>query len=470
MCGVFGIFSKEEKQDLALLTYFGLYALQHRGQESAGIALCDNVDVEVHKGMGLVSQIFHNEDLKKLTGNISVGHVRYSTTGSSLITNAQPLVARYLGGPIALAHNGNLINTGKLRKELEQKGTAFLTSIDSEVIINLIAQQVTQPSVEASIIACMKKLEGAYSLVVATKDKMIGVRDPYGLRPLCLGKTADGCYVLSSETCALDVVGAKLIRDIAPGEVVVISKDGCQFIATNSPSRSSCVFEYIYFARPDSTIDGINVHEARLKMGKALAKQCPIEADIVVPVPDSGISAALGFSRATGIPYDTGLMKNRYVGRTFIQPKQELREFAVKLKLNAIREIVAGKRVVLIDDSIVRGTTSGKIVKLLREAGAKEVHMYITSPPIVYPCFYGIDTSIRKELIAATHTVEETRKYIDADSLCYLGIEGLLQAVGKEKEKLCLACFNGDYPVRACEESVGVDKYILEARREISEC
>ena len=467
-CGVFGIFSTRERQDLSLLTYFGLYALQHRGQESAGIALCDGYDVKVHKGMGLVSEVFKAEDLKQLTGNISIGHVRYSTTGSSLITNAQPLVARYLGGPIALAHNGNLVNTDHLRKELEQKGTAFLTSIDSEVIINLIAQQVDKPTVEDGVIACISKLEGAYSLVIMTQDKLIGVRDPHGIRPLCLGQMADGSYVLSSETCALDVVGAKLIRDVGPGEVVVINKEGYKVIPTTSPRRASCVFEYIYFARPDSTIDGINVHLARQRMGQTLAGEYPIEADIVVPVPDSGISAAMGFSQATGIPYENGLMKNRYVGRTFIQPKQELREFAVKLKLNPIREIVEGKKVVLIDDSIVRGTTSGKIVQLLREAGAKEVHMYITSPPISHPCFYGIDTSIRKELIASSHTVEEIRSVIKADSLCYLSIEGLMKSVGLEKKELCLACFNGCYAVKA-SENIGVDKYILEARRDKSE-
>lgn len=465
MCGVFGIFSNEERKDLSLLTYFGIYALQHRGQESAGIAVSDGFDVKVHKGMGLVSEVFKSEDLKTLTGNISVGHVRYSTTGSSLITNAQPLVARYLGGPIALAHNGNLVNTDSLRKELEQKGTVFLTTIDSEVIMNLIAQEVNQPTVEDGVIQCMKKIQGAYSLVIATGDKLIGVRDPHGIRPLCLGKTKEGDYVLSSETCGLDVVGAEIIRDIAPGEIVVVNKDGYRFIQTQSPRRASCIFEYIYFARPDSTIDGISVHLARKKMGEALAKQCPIDADIVVPVPDSGISAALGFSEATGIPYDNGLMKNRYVGRTFIQPKQELREFAVKLKLNPIREIVEGKRVVLIDDSIVRGTTSGKIVSLLREAGAKEVYMYITSPPITHPCFYGIDTSIRKELIASSHTIEEIRQYIKADRLCYLEEKGLLESVGLKEDQVCLACFNSKYPVQACE-NIGVDKYILETRRE----
>jgi len=465
MCGVFGIFSKIERADLSLLTYFGLYSLQHRGQESAGIALCDGFDVKVHKGMGLVSEVFKNEDLKQLQGNISVGHVRYSTTGSSLVTNAQPLVARYLGGPIALAHNGNLVNTDKLRSELEKKGTAFLTTIDSEVIINLIAQQVDKATVEDGIVECMKKLEGAYALVILTQDKLIGARDPHGIRPLCLGQMPDGSYVLSSETCGLDVVGAKLLRDVGPGEVVVINKDGYKVIQTISPRRASCVFEYIYFARPDSTIDGINVHLARKEMGRQLAKQCPVEADIVVPVPDSGISAALGFSEATGIPYENGLMKNRYIGRTFIQPKQELREFAVKLKLNPIREVVEGKKVVLIDDSIVRGTTSGKIVSLLREAGAKEVHMYITSPPIAHPCFYGIDTSIRKELIASDHSIEEIRQYIHADSLCYLEVEGLLRSVGLKEKNLCLACFNSNYPVKA-SENVGVDKYILEARRE----
>jgi len=464
-CGVFGIFSTEEKSDLAMLTYLGIYALQHRGQESAGIALCDGVDVKVHKGMGLVSEVFKADDLKRLTGNISIGHVRYSTTGSSLITNAQPLVARYLGGPIALAHNGNLVNTDKLRKALEQKGTAFLTTIDSEVIINLIAQQVNKPTIEEGIMECMGKLEGAYSLVIMTHDKLIGARDPHGIRPLCLGRMADGSYVLSSETCGLDVVGAKLVRDVAPGEVVVIDQDGYRVMQTVSPRRASCIFEYIYFARPDSNIDGINVHLARRKMGRVLAQEYPVEADIVVPVPDSGISAAIGFAESSGIPYENGLMKNRYVGRTFIQPKQELREFAVKLKLNPIKEVVAGKRVVLIDDSIVRGTTSGKIVNLLREAGAKEVHMYITSPPITHPCFYGIDTSIRKELIASDHSIEEIRHYIQADSLVYLSNEGLVRAIGSEKDQLCLACFGGDYPVKA-SENIGVDKYILEARRD----
>lgn len=464
MCGIFGIYSREEKKELSLLTYFGLYSLQHRGQESAGMALCDGYNIQMHKGMGLVSDVFKNEDIKKLNGKISVGHVRYSTTGSSLAGNAQPLAAYYQGGPLALTHNGNLVNTDVLRKELEKQGTAFLTSIDSEVILNLITRQTDKQNIAEAILACMEKLEGAYSLCIMTKDKLIGVRDPYGFRPLCLGRLADGSYVLSSESCGLDIVGAEYERDLEPGEVLVIDQDGCRsYYSSVKVQPKPCVFEYIYFARPDSTIEGFSVHEARRKMGAMLYKQLPIEADVVVPVPDSGISAAMGFSEASGIPYDMGLMKNRYVGRTFIQPKQELREFAVKLKLNPIREIVAGKKIVLIDDSIVRGTTSGRIVTLLRNAGAKEVHMYITSPPIAYPCYYGIDTTIRKELIASVSTVEQIRQYIGADSLTYLSKENLLDIFAPVKDSFCLACFDGEYPIKASEQ-VGVDKYVLETR------
>ncbi|HEX2952389.1 MAG TPA: amidophosphoribosyltransferase [Bacillota bacterium] len=445
-CGVFGIYSNDEKFDASGLTYLGLYALQHRGQESAGMVISDGHRVAIHKEMGLVSRVFNPDILAKLSGRIGIGHTRYSTTGSSYLANAQPLLVRCSKGVLAVAHNGNLVNADALRKELEDQGSVFQSTNDSEVIINLIARY-SKDTLEDSIKKAAQRLAGSYSLVIMTKDTLIGVRDPFGFRPLCLGKL-DDAYIIASENCAFSSIGAKFIRDINPGEMVVINKDGLQtYQAIPCQRRSVCVFEYIYFARPDSTIDGCNVHMARKAMGRELAKAFKGAADVVIPVPDTGISTAIGFSEASGIPYDVGLIKNTYIGRTFIQPRQEMRDLGVRIKLNPVQEVIKDKRVVIIDDTIVRGTTSGKIIRLLRDAGAKEVHMCVSAPPITHPCYYGIDTSVRKELIASAHTVEEICRYIGADSLTYLSLDGLQEAVANMAPELCVACFNGEYPV-----------------------
>lgn len=455
-CGVFGIYSNNPDFDAAGLTYLGLYALQHRGQESAGIVVSNGNGFATHKDMGLVSTVFNKDILDKLKGRIGIGHVRYSTTGSSFISNAQPLVARCSKGMLAVAHNGNLVNTEDLRLKLENEGSVFQSTTDTEVIMNLIARY-SKETLENSILKAAQELKGSFSLVIMTKDTLIGVRDPHGFRPLCLGQL-DDAYILASESCAFSSMGAHFIRDIQPGEMIVITKDGMQSYALPPvKEKSLCVFEYIYFARPDSNIDGLNVHEARKEMGRQLAKQFTKTADVVIPVPNTGLSTALGFSEASGIPYDIGLIKNTYIGRTFIQPNQSMRDLGVRIKLNPVEAVLRDKRVVIIDDTIVRGTTSGKIIKLLREAGAKEVHMCISAPPITHSCYYGIDTSVRKELIGSTHTVEEICEYIGADSLTFLTLEGLQQAVSPKRE-LCLACFNGCYPVSVAE----YDKYLLE--------
>jgi amidophosphoribosyltransferase len=445
-CGVFGIYNHKEASQL---TYLGLHALQHRGQESAGICASDGEKWYKHRGMGLVSEAFGKGDLEKFSGHIAIGHTRYTTAGSSKIENAQPLFFRYAQGSMAVAHNGNLVNAAVLRKELEAKGSIFQTTSDTEVIAHLIARSECK-DLPGAVKDALQYIKGAYALLVMNENQLVIALDPNGLRPLSLGRLGDAITV-ASETCAFDIIGAQYWRDVQPGELIVIDKNGItESKFTETTQRSICTFEYIYFARPDSDIDGINVHMARKRLGKQLALESAIEADVVTGVPDSSISAAIGFAEATGIPYEIGLIKNRYVGRTFIQPSQELRERAVYLKLSAVRKVVEGKRVVMIDDSIVRGTTSNRIVRMLREAGAKEVHVRISSPPVMNSCFYGIDTSSREELIAATKSVEEIRQIIEADSLSFLSIEGMIDAIGRTDSAPnrghCLACFNGEYP------------------------
>lgn len=445
-CGVFGIYNHKEASQL---TYLGLHALQHRGQESAGICASDGEKWYKHRGMGLVSEAFGKGDLEKFSGHIAIGHTRYTTAGSSKIENAQPLFFRYAQGSMAVAHNGNLVNAAVLRKELEAKGSIFQTTSDTEVIAHLIARSACK-DLPGAVKDALQYIKGAYALLVMNEHQLVIALDPNGLRPLSLGRLGDAITV-ASETCAFDIIGAQYWRDVQPGELIVVDRDGItESKFTETTQRSICTFEYIYFARPDSDIDGINVHMARKRLGKQLALESAIDADVVTGVPDSSISAAIGFAEATGIPYEIGLIKNRYVGRTFIQPSQELRERAVYLKLSAVRKVVEGKRVVMIDDSIVRGTTSNRIVRMLREAGAKEVHVRISSPPVMNSCFYGIDTSSREELIASTKSIEEIRQIIEADSLSFLSVEGMIDAIGRTDSAPnrghCLACFNGEYP------------------------
>lgn len=448
-CGVFGIYNFEADHS-AKSVYYGLFALQHRGQESAGIAASDGEEIKHHKGMGLVNQVFDEINLSRLKGHISMGHVRYSTTGSSVIENAQPIVIDTRYGTIALAHNGNLINSSGLRQDLKEKGISFVGTSDSEVIAAMIATS-KKSDFEDALIDTFKRCKGAFSLLVMTKDKLIAARDAHGIRPLSIGKLEDA-YVVSSETCALDILGAQFVRDVANGEIVVIDKDGLRSRTWQMGEREAiCVFEYIYFARPDSILHGRNVYEARFHMGKYLAKEYPVEADMVMAVPESGVPAAMGYAAESKIPYEEGLIKNRYIGRTFIEPSQEIRDLGVRLKLNPIRDAVRGKKVIIIDDSIIRGTTSRQIVRLIREAGAREVHMRISSPPNLNPCFYGIDTAARAELIAANLSVEGIRKYIEADSLGYLSLKNLIKSISLPAKNLCLACLNGEYPVRIPE-------------------
>jgi amidophosphoribosyltransferase len=459
-CGVFGVYSDDPEFNASGITYVGLYALQHRGQESAGIVVSDGCHISTHKNMGLVANVFNPEILKKLSGRIGIGHVRYSTTGSSFLANAQPLVARCSRGVIAVAHNGNLINTEELRTELENAGSVFQSTTDTEVIMNLIARH-SQTDLATAVLKAGAALRGSFAVVIMTKDTLIGLRDPHGFRPLCLGKINDA-YALASENCAFSSTGAKFIRDIAPGELVVINSAGVQSYRLPAVTkRALCVFEYIYFARPDSTIDGQSVHLARKAMGRQLARQFNGAADVVIAVPDSGLSTALGFAEASEIPYDIGLIKNTYVGRTFIQPHQNMRDLGVRIKLNPVESVIRDQRVVVIDDTIVRGTTTGRIIRMLRESGAKEVHMCISAPPITHPCYYGIDTSVRKELIASSHSVEEIRRYIGADSLNYLSLTGLKAALAAQQE-LCFACFNGAYPI-GVPQTISHDKYFLES-------
>ncbi|CEP67592.1 Amidophosphoribosyl transferase [Moorella glycerini] len=457
-CGIFGIYAPGK--DVARLTYYGLFALQHRGQESAGIAVADGHHIAVHKGMGLVAEVFNQDNLQALKGNLAIGHVRYSTTGASSLVNAQPLVFRYLRGMVAIAHNGNLTNAGRLRQQLGATGSIFQSSTDSEVIVNLIARYSQEP-IEAALRRCQDELEGAYSLVVMTEEKLIGVRDPFGVRPLCLGKMGEA-WVLASESCALDTVGADFCRDIEPGEIVVIDSQGVRSIqGRRSPHSAHCIFEYVYFARPDSILDGETVNLVRRELGRNLAREYQVAADVVIPVPDSGIAAAAGYAEAAGLPFIEGLMKNRYVGRTFIQPTQEMRDLGVRLKLNPIKSILKDKRVIIIDDSIVRGTTSRRIVEMLRQAGVREVHLLVASPPVFHPCYYGIDTSARGELIAAQYSLEDIRRHVGADSLYYLSLEGLFSSVSRGAENFCAACFSGRYPIPipSAEEA---SKYSLE--------
>ncbi|MGG7057232.1 amidophosphoribosyltransferase [Clostridium tertium] len=443
-CGVFGVYVNKP-MDVSSMTYYGLYALQHRGQESAGIAVANGEAIDIHKGMGLITEAFSNESLNRLKGFAAIGHVRYSTSGDTRIENAQPLLSQSKLGSIAMAHNGTLVNADVIRGLLEDGGHVFHTSIDSEVIANLIARGAKK-GIEKAIIDAIQAVRGSFAMVILTEDKLIGVRDPHGIRPLCLGKMEEG-YVLSSESCALDAIGAELVRDIDPGEIVIIDENGIKsYKYYENTQCQTCAFEYIYFARPDSTIDGLDVHESRVRAGEQLFNEHKIEADVVVAVPDSGIPAAIGYSKASGIPYDTGFVKNRYVGRTFITPSQEIRERAVAVKLNPLKVNVNGKRVVLIDDSIVRGTTSKYLVDSLRRAGAKEVHFLVASPVVKFPCYFGIDTPYRSELIGAKKSTDEIREAIGSDSLGYLSMEGMYKCF-KENCGYCVGCFNGIYPV-----------------------
>lgn len=449
-CGVFGVFSPELSQDVASTAYYGLYALQHRGQESCGIVVNDDGLFTSYKDVGLVNDVFTADNLAKLgKGNMAVGHVRYGTTGNSDRLNSQPIVVNHIKGRMALAHNGNLVNSYELRCELELEGSIFHTTSDTEVISYIITKErINSPSIEEAVNRAMNKIRGAYSLVIMSPSKLIIARDENGFRPLCYGVREDGTYIAASESCALDSVNAKFIRDVKPGEIIVFDKNGIRSIEDHCDKAkpSFCVFEYIYFARPDSVIDGASVHGARVRAGSFLALEHPVQADIVIGVPDSGLDAAIGYARQSGIPYGIGFIKNKYIGRTFISPGQESRENKVKIKLNAIREVVDGKRVVLIDDSIVRGTTSGLIVKLLREAGAKEVHMRVSAPPFLNPCYYGTDIDSRENLIACRHTVSEIAKIIGADSLGYLSVEHAKMLAGNGNCGYCSACFDGDYP------------------------
>jgi amidophosphoribosyltransferase len=460
-CGVFGIYGHPEA---ARVTHHALIALQHRGQESAGIVTSNGKELYQHKGMGLVNDVFDNpSSLDKLAGTLAIGHVRYSTTGSSMIANAQPIVVNSRRGGMALAHNGNLVDADPIRAALEDEGAIFSTSVDTEVLAHLIVR-ARKETIEESVAHAINQVHGGYALLILLGDKLIGLRDPHGIRPLQLGKL-NGAWCLASESCAFDTVGAEFVREIAPGEMVTISNGGnirSQQAIKAAGTARPCMFEFIYFARPDSQLEGVNMHAVRKEMGRQLAREAPAEADIVIGVPDSSISAATGYAEESGIPYEVGLIKNRYIARTFILPSQNRREAALKLKLNPLRKVIEGKRVVLVDDSIVRGTTSKHLVTLLREAGAREVHMRISSPPYRNACHYGIDTSASKDLIARGRELEAIRDHIGADSLYYLSTEGMIQAVGVPTDAgrgFCLACFNADYPVPVIE-SVG--KYSLE--------
>ena len=454
-CGVFGVFSPQTS-DVASTAYYGLFALQHRGQESCGIVVNDDGIFQSYKDTGLVNDVFTPQILAKLgEGNMAVGHVRYGTTGGNDRSNAQPIVVNHIKGRMALAHNGNIVNCEQLRRELELEGSIFSTTSDTEVISYIITKErLKAPSIEQAVNQAMRRVKGAYSLVIMSPSKLIAVRDAHGFRPLCYGKTEDGRYVVASESCALDAVSAKFIRDIRPGEILVFDQDGARSITDHcgEADGSLCVFEYIYFARPDSVIDGCSVHNARMRAGAFLALEHPVQADVVIGVPDSGLDAAVGYAKQAGIPYEIGFIKNKYIGRTFIQPGQKSREDKVKIKLNPIADVVRGKRIVMIDDSIVRGTTSARIVKLLREEGAKEIHMRVSAPPFLNPCYYGTDIDSRENLIAASHSVEEIAKIIGVDSLGYLSVESVKQiAKGLHGTGYCTACFDGAYPTEIPE-------------------
>jgi amidophosphoribosyltransferase len=467
-CGVFGVYAPEE--EVAKLTYFGLYALQHRGQESAGIATFEGNTVHLHKGMGLVSQVFNPDILESLPGSLAVGHTRYSTTGSSRVVNAQPAVVETRLGPLALAHNGNLVNTAELREALIKSNFNLITTTDSEMIALAIAEGVNEgQDWLAAAMEAFRRCQGAFSLTIATPTSLMGVRDPHGIRPLVIGQmeneeTQQVRYVLASETCGLDIIGADYVRDVAPGEVVWIDEAGLKsYQWAAEPARKLCIFEMIYFARPDSVMHEESLYSYRMRLGKQLATESPADVDLVMGVPDSGIPAAIGFSQASGIPFAEGLIKNRYVGRTFIQPTQSMRESGIRMKLNPLRDVLKDKRILIVDDSIVRGTTSRKLVKALREAGALEVHMRISSPPVTHPCFYGIDTDNQEQLIAATHSVEEIEQQLGVDSLAYLSWDGMLKATQVDTNSFCSACFTGNYPI-PLSESVKRSKLMFEKR------
>jgi amidophosphoribosyltransferase len=467
MCGVFGIYGHPEAANLA---YLGLHALQHRGQESAGIVTSDDHQFCVHRGMGHVIDVFPPHELAQLKGTHAIGHVRYSTAGGSFVKNAQPIAVDYARGSLAVAHNGNLTNAEALREKLEERGSIFQSAADTEVIVHLTAIS-TQRAIEDRIVDALGQVEGAYSLLFLSEQSMIAVRDPWGIRPLCIGKLAGtpDTKVVASERTSFDLIGAEFVRDVEPGEMVIFDKNGERSVRLRPTApRKNCVFEYVYFARPDSTLDGINVYEARKNLGRALALEHPIDADVVIPVPDSGVPATIGFAEKSGIPFELGLVRSHYVGRTFIEPQQSIRHFGVRLKLNPINEVLKGKRVIVVDDSIVRGTTSRKIVKMVRDAGAKEVHMRISSPPTAWPCFYGIDTPTRAELIASSHGVDEINQYITSDTLAYLSLDRMLDAVTQAyhppkngtnghslpvvherpgRDSFCHACWSGQYPI-----------------------
>jgi len=442
-CGVFGIFGHPEA---ANMTYLGLYALQHRGQESAGIAASDREQVRISRAMGYVADIFDGATLSALPGPVAIGHVRYSTAGESKLLNAQPILIDCAHGQIALCHNGNIVNAHELRDDLVQQGSIFQSNSDTEVILHLYARSKAR-SIEDAIVESVSQVQGAFSLVMLTKDRLIAVRDPHGFRPLALGRLGDA-VVVCSETCAMDLIGATYERDVEPGEVLIISADGIRSIKPFPPAPlAHCIFEHVYFARPDSYVFGRSVNEVRTELGRVLAREHNVAADVVVPVPDSGVCAAMGFAEQSGVPLRMGLIRNHYVGRTFIQPQASIRHFGVKVKLNPVRSVLDGRRVVLVDDSLVRGTTSQKIVRMVRAAGAKEVHVRISCPPTISPCFYGVDTPRKSELIAATHTIDEIREFLEADSVAYLSLEGLLSAVNTERTSYCTSCYTGNYPV-----------------------
>jgi len=442
-CGVFGIYGHTEA---ANLTYLGLYALQHRGQESVGIASSDGVRLQMHKAVGYVADSFDEPTISRLAGMSAVGHVRYSTAGESGLKNAQPILIDCAHGEIAICHNGNLVNAQELREMLVREGSIFQTTSDTEVLLHLYARSKA-PTPEQALVESVTQAQGAFSLVLLTKDRLIAVRDPHGFRPLTLGKLGDS-YIVCSETCALDLIDAEWVRDIEPGEVFIVGPDGAKSLYPFAPAKKAhCIFEHVYFSRPDSYVFGQSVNEVRTELGRRLAAEQPVPADVVVPIPDSGVCAATGFAEAAGLPMHMGLIRNHYVGRTFIEPHQSIRHFGVRVKLNPVKSILNGRRVILVDDSIVRGTTSRKIVKMVRAAGASEVHLRISCPPTISPCFYGVDTPKRAELIGATHSLEEIRRYVGADSLGYLSLEGMLESVGKTRSSYCTSCYTGKYPV-----------------------
>jgi len=461
-CGVFGIFGHPEASNM---TYLGLYALQHRGQESAGIAVSDGAQVRVSRAMGYVADCFDNAALAALPGQTAIGHVRYSTAGESELSNAQPILIDCAHGQIALCHNGNLVNARELRDDLVRQGSIFQSSSDTEVILHLYARS-RAGAVEDAIVESVSQVQGAFSLVMLTRDRLVAVRDPHGFRPLALGRL-DHAYVVCSETCAMDLIGATYERDVEPGEVLVISAAGVRSLRPFPPAPlAHCVFEHVYFARPDSYVFGRSVNEVRTNLGRILAREQRVDADVVVPVPDSGVCAAMGFAEEAAIPLRMGLIRNHYVGRTFIQPQAAIRHFGVKVKLNPVRSILEGRRVVLVDDSIVRGTTSRKIVRMVRLAGAREVHVRISCPPTISPCFYGVDTPRKADLIAATHTIDEIRAFLEADSVAYLSMEGLMSAVGGERSSYCSSCYTGRYPVDFPRDEVGYLQLALKLDKE----